>query len=241
MGRYETLNPDTKDMVNAMLPAVAKAFNIDEVNDIIPKDIRMRVWDCERKDHIKDQPEEDPRNWGVQFIRELQAIARLNGGDLAAFQEMLRVKVAKHAEKHPWCRLADIKEIKAKLQNPEQLSEDERSLDEFGSPASSSVDSYLEELIEPEVPKGKKPGRKPRNAEIYETRTQPKHRKRKFGRYIVMLATLTSKQVSAVPTALAGSAPRSPSDTPRNVTLEEVAPPMTVGPPFVAVAARTNL
>jgi hypothetical protein len=180
MGRFATLNPDTKDMVNAMLPAIAKAFQIDDVKEIIPEDIRMRAWDCERRDHIKDQTEDDPRNWGVQFLKELTAIARLNGGDLTAFQDMLRVKVEKHEEKHPWCRLADIKEIKAKLQNPNQESEDECDVDAFGSPISSSVDSYLEELVEPEIPKGSKRGRKPRNAEIYEARTQTKQRKRRF-------------------------------------------------------------
>ncbi|KAF2683506.1 hypothetical protein K458DRAFT_304926 [Lentithecium fluviatile CBS 122367] len=178
MGRYDTLNADTKDTVDAILPAIAKAFKADHVKDIIPEDIRMRAWDCERRDHIKHETEDDPRNWGVQFLKDLLAIARLNGGNLAAFQELLRAKVNKHEAKHPWCRLADIKEIKAKLQNPDQESEAERSPDGYVSAADTSYDSYLEELVEPEVPKGTKRGRKPRNVELYEARNQPKPRKR---------------------------------------------------------------
>jgi hypothetical protein len=83
-------------MVNAILPAIASSFNIDPENfkDIIPEEIRMRQWDCERRDHIKDKPEDEPRNWGVEFLKSLQAIARLNGSDLGAFQERLREIVA---------------------------------------------------------------------------------------------------------------------------------------------------
>jgi hypothetical protein len=179
MGRYATLNADTKDVVDAILPAIAKSFHMENVKDIIPEDIRMRAWDCERRDHIKEHTEDDPRNWGVQFLKDLQAIARLNGGDLEAFQELLRAKVDKHEAKHPWCRLADIKEIKAKLQNPDLESEIDRSQDEFAEAMSSGEDSYLEELVEPEVPKGMKRGRKPRNVELYEARSQTKHRKRR--------------------------------------------------------------
>jgi hypothetical protein len=179
MGRYETLNADTKDVVDAILPAIAKSFKVDEVRDIIPEDIRMRAWDCERRDHIKDRTEDDPRNWGVQFLKELRAIARMNGGDLQQFQEMLRGKVAKHEGKHPWCRLADIKEIKIKLEHPDIQSEPERDQEGFIEEGSSGEDSYLEELVEPELPKEMKRGRKPRNVEMYEARAQPKHRKRK--------------------------------------------------------------
>ncbi|KAJ4301042.1 hypothetical protein N0V90_003132 [Kalmusia sp. IMI 367209] len=170
MGRFATLKPETQDMVNAMLPAIASAFKIDpaDFKEIIPEDIRMREWDCERRDHIKDKTDDEPRNWGVQFLKELQAIARLNGGDLAAFQTVLRAKVAKHAEKHPWARLEDIKEIKAKYQNPEIPSEDDRDPDAYESDSESSLDSYLEELVEQELPKGVKRGRN----ETYESRVQ---------------------------------------------------------------------
>lgn len=147
-------------MVNAMLPAIASSFKIDPANfaDIIPEDIRMRQWDCARRDHIKDKPENEPRNWGVEFLKSIQAIARLNGSDLDAFQTRLREIVAKHAEKHPWTRLEDIRQIKAECQNPalrnsnaqEQASE---------SSSDDSLDSYLEELVEQDLPKGTKRGR----------------------------------------------------------------------------------
>ena len=234
MGRYATLNADTKDVVDAILPAIARSFKISEVKDIIPEDIRMRAWDCERRDHIKDQTEDDPRNWGVQFLKDLQAIARLNGGDLAAFQELLLTKVDKHRAKHPWCRLADIKEIKAKLQNPDLESEVDRSQDEFEEVGSSGEDSYLEELVEPEVPKGMKRGRKPRNVELYEARSQAKHRKRKSSTVSLPSFILTAKQASAVPTAAAGLGPRSPSIPPKDATLVQAAS-------SAAVAARPIL
>ncbi|PVH97796.1 hypothetical protein DM02DRAFT_683876 [Periconia macrospinosa] len=168
MARFDTLNPDTQDQVLAMLPAIAKAFRVHEVKDIIPEDIRMRAWDCERRDHIKDKTEDDPRNWGVQFLKDLQAIARLLNNDLAQFQEDLRVKVEKHADAHPWCRLADIKELKVKYLNPGVPSEDDRSPEEYVED-SSSEDSYFEELVEQEPPKGT---RRRRNHEAYEVRRQ---------------------------------------------------------------------
>ncbi|KAJ4399375.1 hypothetical protein N0V91_009467 [Didymella pomorum] len=111
VGRFETLNADTQDLVNYLLPALAADFHVPSTLNVILEDIRMRAWDCERRDHIKDQTENDPRNWGVQFLN----------------------------------------------QSPSQTT--------------STIDSYLEELHEPELPKGK--GRRKRgNHEIYETRLQ---------------------------------------------------------------------
>ncbi|CAI6341664.1 unnamed protein product [Periconia digitata] len=175
MGRFETLNPDTQDQVEAMLPAIAKAFKIDDVKDIIPEDIRMRAWDCERRDHIKDQTEDEPRNWGVQFLRDLQAIARLTKGDIPRLQADLRRKVEKHADNHPWCRLQDIKDLKKKYMSPDVPSEEEPDPEEYVTEYASSPDSYFEELVEQEVPKGM---RRPRNHEAYEVRPQPSQKKR---------------------------------------------------------------
>lgn len=172
MGRFETLNADTRDLVNCLLPALAASFKISDPVDIIPEDIRMRAWDCERRDHIKDQTENDPRNWGVQFLKDLMAISRMKNGDLALFQADLRAKVALHEPKHPWCRLADIKEIKDEYEHPNRQQEvAEESSD------TTSTDSYLEELHEPDLPKGMKRGR--RNHEIYEARVQESHKRRK--------------------------------------------------------------
>lgn len=178
MGRYETLNAETQDMVDAILPAIAKAFHVDDVKDIVPEDIRMRCWDCDRRDHIKDQTEDDPRNWGVQFLKDLRTIARLNGGDLDAFQEMLRARVAKHEENHPWARLADIKEIKAKLENPNVQSDVDNGEDEGAQSSDDDQRYQLMQLVDAELPKGAK--RRNRNIEMYEARPQPKKRKRKL-------------------------------------------------------------
>lgn len=179
MGRFATLNADTQDLVNCLLPALAADFHIKDPVDIIPEDIRMRAWDCERRDHIKDKTENDPRNWGVQFLKDLKSIARLNKGNLEEFHARLRAKVDKHEAKHPWCRLSDIKELKDEYENPdrpEPQSPYESSV--------SSIDSYLEELHEPELPKGTKRGRK-RNHEVYEARLQlPRKRK-----YLNIVAT----------------------------------------------------
>ncbi|KAF1950744.1 hypothetical protein CC80DRAFT_225977 [Byssothecium circinans] len=184
-GRYVSLKPDSQDQVDAMLPAIAKAFKIENVVEIIPNDICMRAWDCERREHIKDKVEDDPRNWGVQFLKDLQAIARLTKGDLATFQEDLKAKVKKHEEKHPWVRLADVKELKAKYQNPDMPSENEKSPDEYVSDGTEH-DSYFEELVEPDLPKGM---RRRRGHEMYEARLQefPKKRKRKHGSNSVRL------------------------------------------------------
>lgn len=174
MGRFETLNADTQDLVNCLLPALASDFHIGSAVDIIPEDIRMRAWDCERRDHIKDQTENDPRNWGVQFLKDLKSIARMNGGNLKEFHDRLRAKVDKHEAKHPWCRLNDIKAIKDDYEHPdrpEPQSEVEST--------TSSIDSYLEELHEPELPRGAGRGRK-RNHEIYETRIQLPRKRKSF-------------------------------------------------------------
>lgn len=170
MGRFDTLNPDTQDLVETLLPALAAAFHVRSALEIIPFDIRMRAWDCEKRDHIKDETENDPRNWGVQFLKDLKSIARLNGGDVDEFHSRLRAKVQLHEPKHPWCRLADIKELKDEYENPNRLPPQPKP-----ESSVSSVDSYLEELHEPDMPRGTK--RKGVN-EVYEARVQaPRRRK----------------------------------------------------------------
>ncbi|KAG9196535.1 hypothetical protein G6011_01656 [Alternaria panax] len=171
MGRFDTLNDETKDVVECLLPALAQSFGLTDCKDIIPEDIRMRAWDCERRDHIKDKTENDPRNWGVQFLKDLRAISRLKNGNLDQFHVDLRAKVALHEPKHPWCRLADIKEIKLDYEHPERLNQ----VDKEESSDSSSEDSYFEELVEPDQPKGSKKRRG--NHEIYEARVLEKRRK----------------------------------------------------------------
>ncbi|KAL1793180.1 hypothetical protein ACET3X_008162 [Alternaria dauci] len=171
MGRFDTLNSETKDLVECLLPALAKSFGLTDCKDIIPEDIRMRAWDCERRDHIKDKTENDPRNWGVQFLKDLKAISRIKNGNLEQFQADLRAKVALHEPKHPWCRLADIKELKLDYEHPERLT---RIVEEESS-EESSEDPYFEELVEPDQPKGAKKRRG--NHEIYEARVMQKRRK----------------------------------------------------------------
>jgi hypothetical protein len=218
MGRFETLNADTKDLVNCLLPALAASFKVSDAVEIIPEDIRMRAWDCERRDHIKDQTENDPRNWGVQFLKDLMAISRLKSGDLDAFQADLRAKVALHEPKHPWCRLGDIKELKDEYENPNrpQIVTEESS-------GTSSTDSYLEELHEPDLPRGMKRGRK-RNHEVYEARIQESHKRRKckFGglnlpNTIANLSKMDPMAVSVAPKRAASTARTKPKG--RAVTL----------------------
>ena len=176
MGRFATLNAETKDLVNCLLPALAASFSISDPKDIIPEDIRMRAWDCERRDHIKDETENDPRNWGVQFLKDLMAISRMKNGNLAEFQADLRAKVDLHEPKHPWCRLADIKEIKDEYENP-GLKDAINAQEQLSS--EDSYDSYFEELVEPEAPKGSKNNRKRGNHEVYEARIQDSRKRRK--------------------------------------------------------------
>lgn len=191
MGRFETLNADTQDLVNCLLPVLAADFGTNDPVNIIPVDIRMRAWDCERRDHIKDQTENDPRNWGVQFLKDLKAIARLNGGNLDEFQARLRAKTDKHEAKHPWCRLSDIREIKDEYEHPnrpEPQSDYESS--------ASSIDSYLKELHEPELPKGSKGSRK-RNHEVYEARLQLPRKRKSFYHLSYLSTNIMQRAVSA--------------------------------------------
>ncbi|KAH8726344.1 hypothetical protein GQ44DRAFT_771523 [Phaeosphaeriaceae sp. PMI808] len=172
MGRFDTLNAETQDLINCLLPALAASFGVSDAVNIIPEDIRMRAWDCDRRDHVKGKTENDPRNWGVQFLKDLMAISRIKKGDLNAFVTDLRVKVGNHEAKHPWCRLADIRELKDEYENPNRQQE---VVDE--SAGTSSTDSYLEELHEPDLPKGTKRNRH----EVYEARVQESHKSRKYG------------------------------------------------------------
>ncbi|KNG49192.1 hypothetical protein TW65_04173 [Stemphylium lycopersici] len=177
MRRFDTLNPETKDLVQCLLPALATSFGLSDPINIIPQDIRMRAWDCERRDHIKDETENDPRNWGVQFLKDLMAISRLKNGNLAIFQDDLRAKVALHEPKHPWCRLNDIREIKDEYEHPERKN----NVEVEESSESSSTDSYFEELVEPDELKGRKRLRNGAH-EVYEARVMEKRRKQKPNR-----------------------------------------------------------
>lgn len=169
MGRFETLNADTQDMVTCLLPALATAWNVKDPVDIIPEDIRMRAWDCDRRDHIKNQTENDVRNWGVQFLKDLMAIARIKKGVLDTFHADLREKVETHEDKHPWCRLSDIRKIRDEYENPNRKKPKPDEPEE-----DSSTDSYLEELHEPDLAPGEK---RKRGHEVYEARVQPSRRK----------------------------------------------------------------
>jgi len=177
MGRYATLNADTKDIVNCLLPGIAANFGVTNVVDVIPENIRMRAWDCDRRKHIIAETEDDPRNWGVQFLKDLVTISRLNNGNLSEFQEKLKFKVQQHENEHPWCRLADIKEIREDYENPPRQEGEVDAADP--SSESSSEDSYHEELVEP----AKDPSQKRRrNHEVYEARPQPKQAKNRKGK-----------------------------------------------------------
>ncbi|KAF1942719.1 hypothetical protein EJ02DRAFT_160242 [Clathrospora elynae] len=176
MGRFASLNADTKDLVDCLLPALAVSFNLTDPLGIIPENIRMRAWDCERRDHIKDKTENDPRNWGVQFLKDLMAISRLKHGNLAEFHADLRAKVDLHEAKHPWCRLSDIRELKDEYENPDRKNAATQEV----SSEDSSTDSYFEELVEPDEPKGAK-RRKASNHEIYEARVLESTKRRKYG------------------------------------------------------------
>lgn len=230
MGRFETLNDDTKDLVEALLPALAKSFGVTDCVDLIPEDIRMRAWDCERRDHIKDQTENEPRNWGVQFLKDLMAISRIKKGDLAIFQADLRKKVEQHEEKHPWCRLGDIKELKDEYMHPNRPKVVQPESD-----GTSSTDSYLEELHEPNLPPGMKRGRH----EIYEARVQESH-KRKKCKYLTSSQIQSSSMqcianvMQMAPTA-ASAAPKkaaSSAKTRRKAAHPLPATPSTAHPPL---------
>jgi hypothetical protein len=186
MGRYETLNPASKDVVNCLLPGIAANFEIDNVVDVIPADIRMREWDCERKEHIIDQPENDPRNWGLQFLKDLVTISRIKKGQLAEFHDDLGTKVENHdphEKPHPWARLADIKDLKEDYEHPGRRQEKLDALAAVPIYEESSTDESYYELVEREEVGPKKRGRPPgstRDRERYEPRHQKVKVKRKW-------------------------------------------------------------
>ncbi|ORY16268.1 hypothetical protein BCR34DRAFT_584482 [Clohesyomyces aquaticus] len=144
--RYEKLNKNTQDLVDCMIPGIATNWNIDDVCDVIPEDIRMRKWDCDRREHKYDEPESDPRNWGVQFLKDLVTISRLLKGNLSVFQDDLRRVLAEtDDEDHPWVRFQEIKALKEKYEAAEEVSSMASSpgkLKEFFSETSTD-DSFI--------------------------------------------------------------------------------------------------
>ncbi|KAF2266349.1 hypothetical protein CC78DRAFT_542590 [Lojkania enalia] len=149
MGRYETLNPQTKDVVDCLIPGIASNFEVTSVADVIPQDIRMRKWDCDRREHIINESEDDPRNWGVQFLKDLLSISRHLKGQLDVFQADLRAIVETANSGHTWARLSDIKELKEKYEGKKEPLASSSSAEIEGTyfGESSSDDSYLEEII----------------------------------------------------------------------------------------------
>ncbi|KAF2740539.1 hypothetical protein EJ04DRAFT_213129 [Polyplosphaeria fusca] len=129
MGRFETLNEQTQDVVTALIPSIATNFGVSNLVDSIPQDIRMRKWDCDRKEHIIDQSEDDPRNWGVQFLKDLLTISRHKMGKVDEFQSDLRMKLQKVRGLHGWVRLQDIKDLKNKYLGKEEPQVDSDSND----------------------------------------------------------------------------------------------------------------
>jgi hypothetical protein len=181
MARYETLMENSKDRVNCYLPGIATNFGITDVIDVIPADIRMRQWDCNRKDHVKEKQEDDPRNWGLQFLQDLVTISRIKQGKLEEFQTDLRNKVQQHDSKHPWAKLADIKDLRYEYETPGKRKEKTTSLEKILVVSSdSSDDSYFEELLEKESVWPKKRCRKPKNEYHDASHQKASPHKRKF-------------------------------------------------------------
>jgi hypothetical protein len=149
MGRFQTLNEQTKDVVTALIPSIAQNFGITDLVECIPQDIRMRKWDCDRKEHILDQSEDDPRNWGVQFLKDLLTISRHKQGRVVEFQDDIRTNLLKHRGSHGWVRLTDIKALKKTYMGkdkPEDDSDSERANVPLDDASSSSDDSYHYEV-----------------------------------------------------------------------------------------------
>ncbi|KAF2658275.1 hypothetical protein K491DRAFT_274346 [Lophiostoma macrostomum CBS 122681] len=182
MGRYETLNIASQNLVDAVIPGIMANFGIDNILDVIPEDVRMRTWDCDRREWVFNKSEDDARNWGLQFLKDLLSISRVKAGKLDEFQEELQEKIDAH-EDHPWAKLQDIKDIKDHYDPPKKLKTDTsftRKPESSGE--SSSDDSYFEELVEIEEPGTNKRRHKSlkssREKERYESRRQEK---RTFG------------------------------------------------------------
>jgi hypothetical protein len=146
MGRYDTLNTASKDLVNCLLPAITANFGVSDVVNVLPEDIRPRAWDCQQRQHIFEESEDDPRNWGVQFLKDLVSISRATQGNLEKFQADLRKKVEEHWEEHEWARLADVKELKDEYENPDKKNQPPPIKQE----EAESESSYHEELVETE-------------------------------------------------------------------------------------------
>ncbi|KAF1993066.1 hypothetical protein P154DRAFT_583172 [Amniculicola lignicola CBS 123094] len=168
--RYENLIPNTRDIVDCIIPNIAANFGIHNCVAAIPQEIRMRRWDCDKRDHIKEESEDDPRNWGVQFLKELLSISRIkkeNGETVEAWYADLKRKMQKNlakknGDKHPWVRLADVKWLREHYQSGASLDSDEEGNEvvarESSSDNSTSEGSEMAEYIAEAQEFSKKPG-----------------------------------------------------------------------------------
>lgn len=154
--------------IDCLMPEIAANFGVKNVTEVVPADICMRAWDCERREHIYSQPEQDARNWGLQFVKNLGTISRMKKVTLEEFQRDLREKVEAHKEEHPWARLADINEVMFDYLHPERKNpppvEESEEID--------SDNSYYE-LVETGQPRRGRDS----DAPMFEARPVPKKKK----------------------------------------------------------------
>ncbi|KAF2112426.1 hypothetical protein BDV96DRAFT_602333 [Lophiotrema nucula] len=159
--RFETLNPQTQDLVDCLIPGIVSNWGLENILDAIPEEIRMRKWDCAKKDHILNEAENDARNWGVSFLKDLLTISRLTKGQLEVFQNDLRAGLDKAKGSHSWTRLKDIKELKKKYDGSAAVPSDSDSDVVIGSGALSSDESTTEDdVVEPMSKKRGRPLKK---------------------------------------------------------------------------------
>jgi hypothetical protein len=169
--RYTSLKVESRILVDSMIPTIASNFALPSTVDAIPAHIRMRAWDCDRKEHIRTASEDDVRNWGLQFLKDLLTISTIKKGKVDEFHADLGKKVEWRVKKeeevgfpggpHPWVKLQDIKEMKAFYENPEKngpLIPDPEGEGGDGGYESVSEESYYE-LVEEEDGGKKKRGR----------------------------------------------------------------------------------
>ncbi|KAF2804531.1 uncharacterized protein BDZ99DRAFT_481012 [Mytilinidion resinicola] len=129
--KYALLTRMSQIHVDGLIPQIAANWNQPSILDCIPAEIRYRIHDNNGK--VTEEPENNPQNWGIQFLKELFDLSDHTKGRLEDVQRELAAEVRKRQEGWggaPWLRDWDVIEVhKRFLKEAERKAEEARRAD----------------------------------------------------------------------------------------------------------------
>ncbi|KAF2494563.1 hypothetical protein BU16DRAFT_618631 [Lophium mytilinum] len=132
--KYSSLTRMSQIHVDGLIPQIAANWGQPSILDCIPAGIRYRIHDDNGK--ATDEPENNPQNWGIQFLKEL---FDLSDHTKERFEEVRQELVAAFRKRReegiggdtPWLRDWDVIEVHRRFcKEAEMKAEEEGRVDE---------------------------------------------------------------------------------------------------------------